>query len=659
MKRNGNIAVNKVYNPKNVKPDMPLDVDEVNSVMERFIKKKYQERSLGNTKPPTSGGRDTGPASLSLDSPPPPLPPKKGKFFGFGLRASSSEFSPSKYDKKDLPIEPTMDNAFRISSEHYNKPSRGYMGPNAGVLDTDLAGKLTTLRDMGFPDTKRNSTMLKGLNGDLERTVGSLVRLGEGSKPSTRDATPMGSSKNTPLTPNFPDSVKNPLAPRQASHNPLEQPASTAQVGLSFGPTKLEQQVFNLSHDPGQLCSTSYDPFDIPSPQQTLSHGLEQSFQGMQISRPLFPHSTGGYAHQSQQGRMNTRLQHSMTPPVPAVPQPFNHTDSPSKSHSNSNPFVQTVRPSQPLLNNPYANVLQNPSSTNPFLNQIYTEVSAVQSPPFPVQGQGQAQSTSILDNPFGLPPADSSLHLTPQDQQRPQEMNVPIPTFDANQQSFSANANTQKSYDSQHQSLTQHQPLSQLPPARSFLNIDHGIASQPQQFQQTQGPPYQSQHQYPTLSYPPQPQHQQQQQILPQQTGRIDKSSIMALYNYPQLAPQLPVEPTLEQSNPSTAMTALPHSNDHNGGSAIASAKRSATMPISSSTTTSRNPSRNPFTNSGEVGGASSGGGVGGISTRMNFAAIGITARHASQESVSISNLESGRHSPDAFANLSARFMR
>src|SRR5882757_4348229 len=36
MKRNGNNAVNKTYNPKNKKPDMPLDADEVDSAMERF-----------------------------------------------------------------------------------------------------------------------------------------------------------------------------------------------------------------------------------------------------------------------------------------------------------------------------------------------------------------------------------------------------------------------------------------------------------------------------------------------------------------------------------------------------------------------------------------------------------------------------------------------
>jgi len=33
--------------------------------------------------------------------------------------------------------------------------------------------------------------------------------------------------------------------------------------------------------------------------------------------------------------------------------------------------------------------------------------------------------------------------------------------------------------------------------------------------------------------------------------------------------------------------------------------------------------------------------------------------ARHMSRESVDIQNLQSGRHSPDAFASLSARYVR
>lgn len=101
MKSNGNVTVNKSFNPKNIKPDIPLDADEVDSAMERFIRKKYQERSLSDGKPrlPSRSG-DTGFGASTNDSPPPPLPPKKGKLFGFGLRASSSAYPSSKAEKE-------------------------------------------------------------------------------------------------------------------------------------------------------------------------------------------------------------------------------------------------------------------------------------------------------------------------------------------------------------------------------------------------------------------------------------------------------------------------------------------------------------------------------------------------------------------------------
>src|SRR5271154_6771057 len=106
VKQTGNTAANKIYNPRNVKPDIPLDVDEVDSAMERFIRKKYQERSLVNGKPAVPAPAVSSNAGIQIspeNSPPPPLPPKKGKLFGFGLRAHSSAYPLSKHDKKIFP----------------------------------------------------------------------------------------------------------------------------------------------------------------------------------------------------------------------------------------------------------------------------------------------------------------------------------------------------------------------------------------------------------------------------------------------------------------------------------------------------------------------------------------------------------------------------
>src|SRR5271170_1950122 len=177
MKRNGNINANKIYNPKNTKPDIPLDADEVDSAMERFIRRKYQEKSLSGGKPlpPTRINTDAG-LSISPDNSPPPLPPKKGKFFGFGLRASSSAYPVSKHDKKGLPSEPRVDSAFRISSENYDVASRRD-GKRKEVSEEDMQAKLAILRDMGFLDDRRNMTVLRGWDGNLEKTIDSIMKI--------------------------------------------------------------------------------------------------------------------------------------------------------------------------------------------------------------------------------------------------------------------------------------------------------------------------------------------------------------------------------------------------------------------------------------------------------------------------------------------------
>jgi hypothetical protein len=146
-------------------------------------------------------------------------------------------------------------------------------------------------------------------------------------------------------------------------------------------------------------------------------------------------------------------------------------------------------------------------------------------------------------------------------------------------------------------------------------------------------------------------PQQNQLAPLMPQQTGRYDKNSILALYNQPQLAPTKVQGLSSIPEPPQEGL--LPHSESNGGNLA---GKRSATMPISMSSMHSAGgggnaaSNRNPFfQNTGTLPQQSMPAGT----------VPGIAARHVSQESVNISNLESGRHSPDAFANLSARYVR
>ncbi|KAF1943650.1 ArfGap-domain-containing protein, partial [Clathrospora elynae] len=186
MKRIGNLESNKTYNPRNVKPHMPIDIDEVDSAMERYIRQKYEQRIYLQAS--RSGTRqNTG--STSSDDRPPPLPPKPTGRFGFGLRKAATS-------SRDLtpPVSPGLGGfGLDISPPRVNKPSRVF-GSNIHTSGDGLDSKLASLRDMGFPDEKRNSTVLKGLNGNLDRAVEALIRLGEQNPVMSRGSTP------TPLT---------------------------------------------------------------------------------------------------------------------------------------------------------------------------------------------------------------------------------------------------------------------------------------------------------------------------------------------------------------------------------------------------------------------------------------------------------------------------
>lgn len=159
MKSHGNTIMNQIYNPKNVKPPVPTDIDESDSCMERYIRQKYQHRTLEDGKPKPPSRHDSG-YNRSPEGSPPPLPPKTGKFFGIGLRSASS-----------------TSNLSRFSLNKPSSPRSNRHGSPPPIRETDpssFEGKLATLKDMGFPDERRNTTILRGLGGNMERGRSSL-----------------------------------------------------------------------------------------------------------------------------------------------------------------------------------------------------------------------------------------------------------------------------------------------------------------------------------------------------------------------------------------------------------------------------------------------------------------------------------------------------
>ena len=585
MKRNGNANTNRTFNPQNTKPPIPLDVDEVDAVLEKFIKQKYDQQlfSGGHSRRPATRN-DTGSTRSSEDQPP-PLPPKPGKRFGFGLRSASSMLPLSRNALMTSPPRSPHDgvNGFGAEPLRVNKQSRVF-GASVGGGGGELEAKLAQLKDMGFVDEKRNASILKGMNGNLERAIETLVRLGEGSAPTSRSRTPNQArslAASQPL-PALPSSAQDTGVVNGVSFatNGTDSATSTGsqaqQPYLSMDQSKAQaDRSFNISN-PYESQAQSYNPFGIPNT-QPVNGGLERSFSGMQISppqqQPLFPNATGGYPSQPPPAQ-DTRFQ-AMTPPVPQMPQqyvqPNSYVQQNNASDQSFNPFYQTTQQSLPPPTNPYASAPQTPDiqqSYNPF--QQYQPPSISQ----------QLMNGRTTESPGAYSPQiqqDSFFqqHLHQQQNQQPQP-----------QQQFSNPYATRPSMTEPSQYSAQAQP------------------QQPQQYN-----PYQP------------------QILQPQQTGRINNSSILALYNYPQLAPPpIPNDPNAAPSLESSMANLPPNTKQ---------GQRSVTMPVQLSSG-SRNPFQLVTSNVNSTAGMEPG-----------------DPRHVSQESVN------GRHSPDAFASLSARSVR
>ncbi|OQD70573.1 hypothetical protein PENDEC_c022G00505 [Penicillium decumbens] len=628
MKSHGNLLMNKIYNPKNVKPLVPTDVDDADACMERFIRQKYQYRSLedGKPRPPSRGDesytrsrgysrrerererdRDTSP-----EGSPPPLPPKSGKFFGIGLRSSSSTSNLRRFGNKSR--DSTSDP--RPWSPPPPRKTSGLGAPVADVTTDSFEAKMAALREMGFTNDRRNEMVLRGLNENLDKSIETLERLGEGSGASSRART------------TAPGTAKGP-APRATTPNPPKQETYT-----SLNP--FDTVVSNPG--PQQPQTASYNPFDRPTPQP-----LETSFQNLQVSQPLFPHSTGGYP--AQTGLMpQTSYQQPYTPPVTATFSQSSYVSSPQTMDNGYNPFFQTAPQQQ---NGMSSQTYPNPSApqTNPFFNnapqpqQQQQSVSQL-SVPHPPQHANTMPSVSS-SSPFGTSPFGSSPFQTQPPQQQPQATGISQGSYNPFQQAMGQNPQSAGGYPNQFQ-------------------------QQQQQFQ---------------------PQQQQFQQLAPQPTGRMDKNSILSLYN---LAPSQPssIPPIPEQSQfqPGAGTSPVPPLTNSLNSTPHTQPGSNITTPQPSNGMAST-ASRNPFGAANVGSGLAAQAGVSGYQHSPGLG-IGMGANgtqfssgmgidmgktsgptggppsnsafprmHMSQPSVDINGLQNGRHSPDAFASLSARY--
>jgi hypothetical protein len=582
MKKVGNVASNKTYNPTNKRPPVPIDADEADTAMERFIRAKYMNNPLASTRRHNTG-------STESDETPPPLPPKTFSRFGSSLRSASSIFPlGSKAKKERDAARHTPPASPRDYNSHRNKASQVFGVSVGQETGDDNERKLSQLRDMGFSDDQRNAMVLKGVNGNLEKAIEALVRLGEGDGRTVSSLTsPQESSlgDGRSLTPAR-SATMGTARPMTASTNPfdmLDMPPPPAQPQSSQSTGTLQNKNPYLSSN----------PFGVPAHQTQVA--LDQAFQNMSIapSQPLFPHHTGGVP---QQGNMQQAIyQQPVAHPVPALPQGYG---SAIYTSNNSNQISQL-----PVQQTGY----------NPFFTN--------QQPQQPQQTMMVNTATlpgGYVNNPFARSPTRI---------QSPTLTQIPEQT----QQDF-------------------YNPAPQPAPQPDWFAQPQQPSFQPQSYQQSQLIQQQGYQQ---------PQALQQQNTnnpfatpvqYPQPTGqpRPDKASIMALYNYPQLAPQSqqqqqPQEQQQQQQQqqqpqpqpgPTQTLSAFDQMFGHSYTTPNSQQQVASPAPAPASVAPTSN---NPFMMASP-----------GVQTKSN----------KSRDSMMAFGMEwsNGRHSPDAFASLSAR---
>ncbi|CAG7989677.1 unnamed protein product [Penicillium salamii] len=705
MKSHGNLLMNKIYNPRGIKPAIPTDVDEADACMERFIRQKYQHRSLENGKPKPPSREESSYSNPRAQSPietraprdydrspegsPPPLPPKSGKFFKFGLRSSSSTSNLRRFgNSKPKVTSPTSDNGAWSPPPPPSRRTTGLGAPVVDVTTASLESKMAALQEMGFTNDRRNEMVLRGLNEDLDRAVETLVRLGEGSNPVSRSRTPAGTSSG---------------ATRETTSKP-QTASQTLKVSDNSFPDMPSNNPFDrvVSNPiPQQSQTASYNPFDQPNAAQTPTQPLESSFQGLQVSQPLFPHSTGGYPHQAS-SMQQPPYQQPFTPPIPSSFSQSPYVASPQPMDNSFNPFNQPAPSQQPQTQ---AQPAPGTPQTNPFFNtpshsqtmQPQAPQMAPSAPTFSAQPQPHHANTMPAvssASPFGSNPFYGQQQQ--QQQQQQQVPNTASGAYNFFQQGPAANQQNGSSFPGQFQANQQPQQPQQLKPQptgmdkNSILSLYNMAPSQnnipppTQQYQQNQPPQPQAAagtNPFPQSTNPyastlqPQQGSTFQQQNQPQQFFQHQQSQPQQAFQQQQQQPQPQPQPPAPANNPffsngstgatsgaptgaGSGLAALaginPYQQQQSSGSGVGDTNGSVQSPSLGTTTSPFGGSNaSPFagmappfasTNKSPFSGP----------PPTNSAFRGT---HMSQPSVDVSGLQKGRHSPDAFASLSARY--
>ena len=587
MRKVGNSASNKIYNSQGKKPSVPVDADEADSAMERFIRQKYTDGGFKTKK------RNSHGSTVSDEGTPPPLPPKTPSKFGLKSASSFLSLGGRRRRRDKMALAPSSRNDAGnplASPPPINKASRVFGAWIGYSIDDGLEEKMAKLRDMGFVDDQRNELILKGMHGNMEKAVEALVRLGEGgqssSLPTTPHEPPRTSRSLTPMKPTDGLSL-DPSRPATAQHdassasgNPFDTIPPPAVQPLSLQSTSTLQKTTNPFFQP----QPTLNPFGVPAsqPQPSNLGLLTQSLQNLQLapSERLFPHHTGGVPASTAASQL---VPQRMTPPA----QPTQNL--PPVSFFNSN---MSHPPAQPLQ--------QHNTIHNPFL---------------PAQNPQAGPSLSLALNTTGVQGAFGSNLFA----RSPTAIQSPLLT----QIPEAAQQNVYYSPQSPPHALPS--PTTNpffAPPTSTPIPM-------PNQYIQQMQPQPQSLQNFP-------------QQAMHQQPQRVDKASIMALFDETQA-----VSPNAAAAIQAADQTATSASGVSTGQQMQPKVYRTVSTPLPGQT--------NPFLTKGASAAATAS-----ITPRSEEpAGINRGLRQVSRDSMAFGvdmGWANGRHSPDAFASLSAR---
>ena len=489
MKKNGNIVSNRRYNPKQLKPHIPVDSDEVDGAMERFIREKYQYKTLcGEGRPLPSIKHHTGSSSGSSNDIPPPLPAKTGPRLTSTLRSSSAMYT---HTHDSLPSPPASDMGSNGSRRMAGIPEDGIPS-----RDPSFDSKLDAPRSMGFPNESRNTVIIKGANGDMTQAAQTLSRPVEGGEQ-------IGASLERPTQAHGTSVLPTGISQPSRGQGPLNQHTQTV------SPTS--NPFHRAPAAPQERMSTSAQNFELSFQSMSLSPQSQTS----QRSQPLFPNNTGSWTAPTA-GIQNNPFLKTFTPPI--SPSPYQYTSAPSQQLS-MNPFLRASQSQTFTSSNPFSAV-QSPQQSVPLGSTM---------PDWAPQQLGNQNVASHVQSPTHMysPVAMSPPHLA-----TPQPSDSPSNNFQQ-QQVIQAPGVTQQSatlsnphVQSQHQLSSIHVPQ----PPTQIQNQPYAYSqnqnSQPQQYPASQQPP-------PGLSQP----------------GQFhDKNSILALYNTPNLYARQGSQPQIQR---------------------------------------------------------------------------------------------------------------